>query len=88
MIDQIRIRLWDGSYWPKEKEAQATLVLNHSIALRGMLYSGTEVGMAEAYLYNDVDIEGIMESIFDLEDRINFEADSLGKKYHLLKLLK
>jgi len=44
--------------------------------------------MAEAYLYNDVDIEGNMESIFDLGDRINSDIDSFGKKYYLHKVLK
>ncbi|MHB8087370.1 MAG: class I SAM-dependent methyltransferase, partial [Anaerolineaceae bacterium] len=74
--------------WPDEKQTETALVLNHTGSLRAMFSPGTEVGMAEAYLYNDVDIEGNLELIFDLADRLTYEVGSLGKRFQLLKLLK
>jgi cyclopropane-fatty-acyl-phospholipid synthase len=56
--DQFTVRLWNGTTWPDDRPRQATLVLNHPGALRAMLLPGTEIALAEAYLYNDVDIEG------------------------------
>jgi len=38
--------------------------------LRSMLSQGTEVGLAEAYLYDDFDIEGDIESVFALADHL------------------
>jgi len=40
--------------------------LNHAGALREMLLPGDEAGLGEAYLYDDVDLEGDVEAVFDL----------------------
>jgi cyclopropane-fatty-acyl-phospholipid synthase len=45
-------------------------VLNHPGALRAMFLPGTELGLAEAYLYDDFDIEGEIESVFGLADAL------------------
>ena len=87
-LEEIRVRLWDDSFWPGDKEANVTLVLNYPGALRAMLLPGTELGMAEAYLHNDIDIEGSIEAIFDLADGLTNEVGSLRKKIKLLRLLK
>ena len=63
--DRFGVRLWDGSTWPDERPRQATLVLNHPGALRAMLLPGNEIALAEAYLFNEVDIEGDFLVIFD-----------------------
>jgi hypothetical protein len=47
----VAVRLWDGTPWPDAVPRPATLVLNHPGALRAMLQPGTELGLAEAYLY-------------------------------------
>ncbi len=62
--EDMRVRLWDGTHWPDDAPRRVTLVLNHPGALRALLLPGTEVGMGEAYLYNDVDIEGDIEAVF------------------------
>ncbi len=64
------VRLWDGTRWPDEKPGPVTLVLKHPGALRAMLLPGTEVGMGEAYLFDDFDIEGDVESVFQLADHL------------------
>ncbi len=84
--NQVRVKLWDGSYWPNQEDKKTTLVLNHSGGLRALLLPGTEVGMAEAYLYNDIDIEGDVESIFTLADSLT-NTLSIIKKTHLFKQL-
>ncbi len=65
-----RVRLWDGTRWPNEIPGPATLVLKHPGALRAMLLPGSEVGLGEAYLYDDFDIEGDIESVFQLADHL------------------
>lgn len=87
-LEQIRVRLWDDSFWSEHREANVTLVLNYPGALRAMLLPGTELGLAEAYLHNDIDIEGNIEAIFDLADHLIRETRSFGKKLKIFRLLK
>ncbi len=86
----ISVRLWDGSLWPDEAPRPVTLVLNHPGALRAMLLPGTEVGMVEAYLFDDVDIEGSIENIFSLGEMVSARtgnwARKLGAARDLLRL--
>ena len=80
----VNVRLLDGTFWPDESSRPATLALKHPGALRAMFLSGTEVGLGEAYLYDDFDIEGNIESVFGLGDYL--EKLSLGgsKKTHAI----
>ncbi len=69
--DTVGVRLWDGSVWPPEAaDRPVWLVLRHPGALRAMFLPGTELALAEAYLYNDFDIEGDIIRVFDLADRL------------------
>ena len=70
---RVGARLWDGTRWPDDRPRDATLVLRHPGALRAMFRAGTELALSEAYLYDDFDVEGDIESIFSL-------ADSLAKR--------
>jgi cyclopropane-fatty-acyl-phospholipid synthase len=70
---RVGVRLWDGTRWPDERPRDATLVLRHPGALRAMFRAGSELALSEAYLYDDFDIEGDVESVFGL-------ADSLAKR--------
>jgi len=63
---RVGARLWDGTRWPDERPRAATLVLRHPGALRAMFRAGTELALSEAYLYDDFDIEGDVESVFGL----------------------
>lgn len=74
-ISGVAVRLWDGQIWG-DPRPEVTLDLQTPGALREMLLSGDEKGMVEAYLYNDVDIQGKVEAIFDL---MNVLAQKLGR---------
>ncbi len=62
------IRLWDGTTWkPQSAEStRCTLVLQHPGALRSMFLPLSDLSLGEAYIYNDVDIEGDIEAIFSI----------------------
>lgn len=64
--DKVGVRLWDGTLWPAAVPRPVTLVLKHPGALRAMFLAGTELGLSEAYLYDDFDIEGDIHQVFDL----------------------
>ena len=66
----VTVRLWDGTPWPDTAQRQATVVLKHPGALRAMLRPGTELGLAEAYLYDHFDVEGDIEAVFPLADAL------------------
>jgi len=88
--ETVSVRLWDGSRWPDDEPRKATLVLKHPGALRVMLLPGTEVALGEAYLYDDIDIEGHIESVFDLAEQLTSDKlgwiDKLGIALKLLRL--
>lgn len=84
----IRVRLWDGTSWPDDGPGQATLVLKHPGALRNMFLPGTEVGLAEAYLYDDFDVEGDIEAVFYYADTLKELALGWSKKLSLANELR
>src|SRR5512138_451129 len=77
---QVGIRLWDGTRWPDDSPRAATLVLKHPGALRAMFLPGTEVGLGEAYLYDDFDIEGNAEAVFAIAESFTTAAVNWRKK--------
>lgn len=76
----VTVRLWDGTTWPDDAPRRATLVLRHPGALRAMFGSGTELGLSEAFLYDDFDIEGDVEGVFVLADTIAAATAGWQKK--------
>jgi cyclopropane-fatty-acyl-phospholipid synthase len=84
----IGVRLWDGSLWPQAgAERPAWLVLQHPGALRAMFLPGTELALAEAYLYNDFDIEGDITAVFDLADRLARSTQGWREKLSAARML-
>jgi cyclopropane-fatty-acyl-phospholipid synthase len=77
---QVGFRLWTGTLWPGAEPRPATVVLQHPGALRAMLLPGHELGLAEAYLYNDFDIEGDIERVFDLAEAVARGTSGWRKK--------
>jgi cyclopropane-fatty-acyl-phospholipid synthase len=67
-FQNVGFRLWNGKRWPDEQPRAAVLALKHPEALLRMFLPGTEVGLAEAYLHNDFDIEGDTEAAFEIAD--------------------
>ena len=86
-LDNVGVRLWDGTAWPDERSRAAVLALKHSQSLARMFLPGTEVGLAEAYLHKDFDIEGDMEAAFEIGDFLLAHLDNWKKKLKLAKLL-
>ncbi|MDQ3942455.1 MAG: cyclopropane-fatty-acyl-phospholipid synthase family protein, partial [Actinomycetota bacterium] len=66
------VRLWDGTVWEAEsgQPARFTLALKHPGALRRMFWPPNEVSLAEAYIYDDFEIEGGIEDVFGLADHL------------------
>lgn len=77
---QVGVRLWDGTSWPDDAPRRATLVLKHPGALRAMFLPGHELGLAEAYLYDDFDIVGDIEAVFGLADALATATAGWRKK--------
>jgi len=86
-LDNVALRLWDGTAWPDGRARSAVLSLKHSESLARMFLPGTEVGLAEAYLHNDFDIEGDMEAAFEIGDFLLAHLGDWKKKLKLAGLL-
>jgi cyclopropane-fatty-acyl-phospholipid synthase len=86
-LENVNLRLWDGSYWPDECPRAATVVLNRPSALREMLLPGTEVGLGEAFIHSAFDVEGDLESAFELGDVIIAQTEGWSKKLKMGYLL-
>lgn len=86
--ETVGARLWDGTLWPDAAWRRATVVLRHPGALRAMLLPGTELGLAEAYLYDDIDIEGDIEAIFGLANRLAARPLGWREKLRLARELR
>lgn len=82
-----RVRFWDGSTWGTNGPSPFTLVLNHPGALRAMFLSPSEVGIGEAYIYKDFDVEGDLEKAFELSDFLLTQERGLGNRLHLGTIL-
>lgn len=80
--------LWDGSRWPDGEQRPATLVLKHPGAMRHMFLPGSELGLAEAYLQDHFDVEGDMESAFELYEALESASLGLGGKLRALGRLR
>jgi len=78
-----QVRLWDGSAWGAEIQPRFTLVLKHPGALRVMFSSPSELTLGEAYIHDDFDIEGEIESAFDLADYLLIQKRSLEESFDL-----
>lgn len=85
--DEVGVRLWDGTLWPDEHPRKATIVLKHPGALRAMFFPGNEIGLAEAYLYDDFDIEGNIEGVFALADDLVEVSSNLLTQLRVGRLL-
>lgn len=80
MTEHMGVRLWDGTQWPDENPRPTTIVLKHPGALRSMLFPGTEVGLGEAYLYDDFDVEGDLEAVFALASNLAQDMSGIMQK--------
>ena len=67
----VRIELFDGSaLGPPRSEAPATVRVRSRDALRRMVASPGELGLARAYVAGDIDIDGDIYAVLGLRDRL------------------
>ena len=85
--EQMGVRLWNGVLWPDDRLRPATLVLQHPAAISQMFATGTEVGLAEAYLRNDFDIEGDIAAAFEVSDVLLGKLRNWKQKLKMAALL-
>ncbi len=83
----VGVRLWDGTLWPDDRPRLTTIVLNHPGALRTMFASLNEVALAEAYLYDDFNVEGDLAHVFGLGDKLIEASRSLSTKLRVGKMI-
>jgi cyclopropane-fatty-acyl-phospholipid synthase len=77
------VRFWEGTTWKSEPDnnepPRFTLVLQHPGALRSMFLPPSELNLFEAYIYDDFDVEGDIESLFAILDQFIDERGHIGK---------
>ena len=83
------IRFWDGTVISADagQPTRFTLVLEHSGALRQMFWPFNKVGLGEAYIYGDFDIEGDLFAFMSLLRFLIAQKWSLTEKITLLRRL-
>src|SRR6266516_2784941 len=86
-LDKVTVSLCDTAAWPDDRPRLARLLLKHPGAAKRMFSPGTEVGLAEAYLRNDFDIEGDIEAAFEVGDFLLSRLDDWKRKLTLGGLL-
>jgi cyclopropane-fatty-acyl-phospholipid synthase len=74
------VRFWDGTTWDVEAECPCrfTLFLKSPEALSKLLIAPSDLALGEAYVFQDIDIEGDVESALDLADEIMHRRGGLG----------
>jgi cyclopropane-fatty-acyl-phospholipid synthase len=88
-LQNVSFRLWDGTMWPDDVPRPTTIVLNHPGALRNVFRdTHTDLSFGEAYIYDDFDIEGEIDSIFPLAEYLLAQKLGLAQRLNLgVKLL-
>lgn len=66
----VQIRFWDDSFLGPE-DSKATLVVRSPRALRRMLYSPGELGLARAYVVGELEVEGDIWSALAVRDELS-----------------
>src|SRR5437763_1389878 len=83
------VRFWDGTTWEPDsgREARFTLVLQHPGSVRKMFWPPGGSTLAEAYVYDDFDIEGDILPFFALTDHLRNLKLGWFEKARLVKRL-
>src|SRR5262245_391643 len=68
----IAVRCWDGSVWRlhSDQRPAAMLILRHKESLSRMLRTPIQLSLGEAYIYDDIDIVGPIETFLPLADHL------------------
>jgi cyclopropane-fatty-acyl-phospholipid synthase len=81
------IRLWDGQVWRSAPDAAHTfsIVLRRAAALRRMFWTPTWLGLAEAFIENDYDVEGDLERAMAFARYLCTHHLTFRKKFHVAR---
>jgi len=68
----IAVRLWDGSVWRlrSDERTDATLVLRHPESLGRLLRWPVQLAIGEAYIYDDIDVLGSLDTLVPVADHL------------------
>jgi cyclopropane-fatty-acyl-phospholipid synthase len=86
------VRFWDGTVWEPESNVHPrfTLILQHAGALRKMLWPPSDLAIGEAYVYDDIDVEGDLQAFFaflkQLEEQKRGTRDRFVLAWRLFRL--
>jgi cyclopropane-fatty-acyl-phospholipid synthase len=74
------VRAWDGTVWEADtaQPVRFTLVLQHPGAVRKMFWPPRPYTLGEAYIYDDIDIEGDIHAFFSLTSYLYALRSRLG----------
>ena len=83
------VELWDGEQWPAQNSGTARfkLLLRSPSAVRGLFSRADSLSFGEAFVYNQVDIQGSLLDIFAPADRLMTIPWSFAEKCRLLPKL-
>jgi cyclopropane-fatty-acyl-phospholipid synthase len=79
------VRYWDGTAESPLADPPFTLGINGPSALRRMLVPPSELRIAEAFLYGDIDIDGDIEAAADLADLAVHRVGRAGAALHVIR---
>lgn len=82
-----QVRFWDSSELSVGHKPRFKLLLRHPRALRNMFTSPSELAMGEAFVRGDFDVEGDLETAFELADLLTCRDYSVMEKLRLGELL-
>jgi cyclopropane-fatty-acyl-phospholipid synthase len=83
------VRLWNGAQRNADagRPERFILVLRHPGALRALLWQPSRLPMAEAYIYDDVDIEGDIHAVFPLGHHLLSAHRPVSERLRLARAL-
>ncbi len=83
------VRLWDGSSLATEvgRTRRFTLVINNPLGLKKLLWYPTGLDLGEAYIFKDLDIEGDLEAVFNIQEVLAGLRIKWREKIHFAKWL-
>ena len=83
------IRFWDGSCWEAEsgQPTRYTLVLNHPGAVRAMFWPPNGLTLGEAYVYDDFNVEGDLEYLWQIGIHLRNRRWTLLDKFRFVSRL-
>jgi len=62
------VRFWDGTEWSRSQSPRFRLTLNHPSSLKRIFTDPSELGLGEAYISGDFEMEGDLDAAFDFGD--------------------